>query len=63
LHKEMANLVPPSLRVRVVSPQNRQESVFTGGAMLSDIDGFKKMCVSKKEYMEEGPSIVHKKCI
>jgi len=60
---ELTNLAPPTMRVRVLYPDDRQHSVFIGGSMLSDLDSFQDMCVTKQEYSEHGPKIVHKKCI
>lgn len=63
LHKELVELAPPTLRVRVWSPEDRYYSVFVGGSMLADLDMFANMCISKWEYRDHGVSIVHKKCM
>lgn len=60
--REVAKLAPSSMRVRVLYPDDRKHSVFIGGSMLSDLETFTTMCVSRKEYTENGPAIIHKKC-
>lgn len=62
MQMEIAALAPPSMKIRVLYPDDRKHSVFIGGSMLADLDTFRQMCVSKAEYSEHGPSIVHKKC-
>lgn len=58
----IADLAPSTLRIRVLYPDDRKHSVFIGGSMLSDLDTFHQMCVTKAEYCEHGPRIVHRKC-
>eukprot|EP00415_Alexandrium_ostenfeldii_P004101 UN4101 len=62
MQTEIANLAPSTLRIRVLYPDDRKHSVFIGGSMLSDLDTFHQMCVTKAEYCEHGPRIVHRKC-
>jgi actin-related protein len=61
MQKELAELAPPTIRIRVLYPDDRKHSVFIGGSMLSDLDNFITMCVSKKEYVDQGPQIIHRK--
>ncbi|CAE7327031.1 ACT3 [Symbiodinium necroappetens] len=63
LQAELAKLIPSTVRIRVLAPDDRRFSVFIGGAMLADLDLFTDMCVDRTEYLEDGPAIVHKKCI
>lgn len=60
---EVTRLAPPTMRIRVLFPEDRKHSVFIGGAMLSDLDTFSSMCVTKREYTAHGPSMVHIKCV
>merc|ERR1719359_837190 len=62
MQKELAAMAPSTMRIRVLYPDDRKHSVFIGGSMLSDLDTFTQMCVSKQEYTEHGPGIIHKKC-
>ena len=47
---------------QVVAPAERKFSVWIGGSILSSLSTFQSMWVSKAEYEEAGPSIVHRKC-
>jgi actin-related protein len=62
LHKEMTALAPPTIKVKVVAPPERKYSVWIGGSILSSLSTFQQMWISKEEYDESGPSIVHRKC-
>ena len=60
--KEISALAPSSIKVKVVAPAERKFSVWIGGSILSSLSTFQSMWVSKAEYEEAGPSIVHRKC-
>merc|ERR1712156_898092 len=59
LTKEMTSLAPASIRIKVVAPPERKYSVWIGGSILSSLTTFQEMWVSKDEYDESGPGIVH----
>jgi len=62
LAKEMTLLAPASIRVKVVAPPERKYSVWIGGSILSSLTTFQEMWITKDEYEESGPGIVHRKC-
>lgn len=62
VQKELEILAPPSVKIKVVAPPERQYSVWIGGSILSSLSTFQQMWVSKSEYDEMGPSVVHRKC-
>jgi len=62
LHKELTALAPPTIKVKVVAPPERKYSVWIGGSILSSLSTFQQMWITKDEYNESGPSIVHRKC-
>lgn len=62
VQKEVESLAPASMKIKVVAPPERQYSVWIGGSILSSLSTFQQMWVSKNEYEEMGPSIVHRKC-
>ena len=62
LQKEVSNLVPSHLDVKVVHPPEKKYSAWTGGSILASLSTFKKMWITKQEYEEAGPGIVHQKC-
>ncbi|KAI9355660.1 actin actin-like protein [Zopfochytrium polystomum] len=62
MHRELTQLAPSSMKVRVVAPPERKFSVWIGGSILASLSTFQQMWVSKQEYDESGPGIVHRKC-
>merc|ERR1711964_168304 len=60
--KEMNALAPRSMTVKIVAPPERKYSVWIGGSILGSLSTFEDMWVTKEEYDESGPSIVHRKC-
>jgi len=62
LTKELTAMAPASVRIKVVAPPERKYSVWIGGSILSSLSTFQEMWISKDEYDESGPGIVHRKC-
>jgi len=62
LQKEIKNLAPPSIKVKVVAPPQRNYLSWKGGSTLANLSTFQQMWVSTAEYDEYGPAIVHRKC-
>ena len=60
--KELTALAPSTMKIKVVAPPERKYSVWIGGAILSSLSTFQSMWISKAEYDESGPAIVHRKC-
>jgi len=62
VHKELTQLAPSTIKTKVISPPERKYSVWIGGSILASLSTFQQMWISKEEYDESGPSIVHRKC-
>src|SRR5262245_21984430 len=62
MQKEIAALAPPTMTVKIVAPPERKYSVWIGGSILASLSTFQQMWITKQEYDESGPSIVHRKC-
>jgi len=62
LTKEMAKLAPSSIKVKIIAAPERKYSVWIGGSILSSLSSFQEMWITKDEYDESGPAIVHRKC-
>ncbi|KAM3479407.1 hypothetical protein MY5147_001723 [Beauveria neobassiana] len=62
LQKEMTDLAPSSVKVKIIAPPERKYSVWIGGSILASLSTFQQLWISKQEYDEAGPSIVHRKC-
>ena len=62
MQKEITALAPQTMRIKIISPSERNFSVWIGGSILASLSTFRQMWISKEEYDESGPSIVHRKC-
>jgi len=62
MQQEIQDLAPPSMKIKIVAPPERKYSVWIGGSILSSLSTFQQMWISKQEYDESGPAIVHRKC-
>jgi len=62
MSKEIVAKAPTSMTVKIVAPPERKYSVWIGGSILASLSTFEDMWVTKEEYDESGPSIVHRKC-
>jgi len=60
--KELTALAPSTMKIKVVAPPERKYSVWIGGSILSSLSTFQQMWISKAEYDDSGPTIVHRKC-
>jgi actin-related protein len=62
MEKEIKALAPASIKIKIVAPPERKYSVWIGGSILASLSTFQQMWISKQEYDESGPQIVHRKC-
>ncbi|KAF7968320.1 hypothetical protein HWV62_30971 [Athelia sp. TMB] len=62
MQKEITALAPSGMKVKIVAPPERKYSVWIGGSILASLSTFQNLWVSKQEYDESGPAIVHRKC-
>ena len=62
LQKELTALAPPAMKIKNISPPHGESSAWIGGSMLASLPSFHEMTISKDEYEEFGPAIVHRKC-
>mmetsp|Transcript_14136 Transcript_14136/g.31997 ORF Transcript_14136/g.31997 Transcript_14136/m.31997 type:complete len:384 (+) Transcript_14136:41-1192(+) len=60
--RELTALAPTTIRIKVVTPPERKYSVWLGGSILAGLSTFQQMWISREEYAENGPGIVHSKC-
>ena len=57
--KQMPRVITPA---RLSRPRLVRAWIAVGGSILSSLSTFQQMWISKQEYDESGPSIVHRKC-
>uniref|UniRef100_A0AAV2LTA5 Actin n=1 Tax=Knipowitschia caucasica TaxID=637954 RepID=A0AAV2LTA5_KNICA len=61
MQKEITALAPSTMKIKIIAPPERKYSVWIGGSILASLSTFQQMWISKQEYDEAGPSIVHRK--
>ena len=62
LNKELDAIVPNSMKTKIIAAPERKYSVWIGGSVLGSLTNFQQQWITKSEYDENGPSIVHRKC-
>jgi len=62
MQKEISQLAPPTMKIKIIAPPERKYSVWIGGSILASLSSFDTMWVTKAEYDESGTSIIHRKC-
>ena len=63
MEKEITILSPPTVKIKVIVPELRQSSAWIGGSVLASLANFQEKWITKQEYDESGPAIVHTKCV
>ncbi|CAF1037596.1 unnamed protein product, partial [Didymodactylos carnosus] len=63
IKKEITPLAPRTTKIEIIAQPERKHATWIGGAMLAALSTFQAMWISKEEYEEQGPSIVHRKCV
>ncbi len=60
--RELVRIIPSSWRCVVIAPPERAQSVWIGGSIVSSLSTFHEMWITKREFDESGPAVVHRKC-
>ncbi|CAM0883716.1 unnamed protein product [Alopecurus aequalis] len=61
MSREITALAPLGVMVKVVAPPYRKYSVWIGGSILASLGSFQQVLISREEFDEAGPGIVHRK--
>jgi actin-related protein len=65
LKQEISALIPERMRsrlTRIIAPPERKYSAWIGGSIIASLSTFQQKWITKEEYNEFGPSIVHRRC-
>ena len=62
MQKDLSDLVPTAMKIKIIAPPERKYSVWIAASILASLSTFQQMWISKQEYDESGPSIFHRKC-
>jgi len=60
LIREIKEQIPDSVDVRIISPPERMYSVWIGGSILASLKTFNRMWITRREYKEMGPQVIHR---
>ena len=60
--KELTALPPPEMEAKMIVSEDPQNSAWIGGSILASMPVFQEIWVSMKEYDEDGPAVIHRKC-
>jgi len=60
LTREIKEQIPDSVDVRIISPPERMYSVWIGGSILSSLKSMSKMWVTRRDFKEMGPEVIHR---
>jgi actin, other eukaryote len=62
LKKEVENLFPAGWEVGVATPPECKHAAYRGALIIQGLSTFESKWISKEEYNDNGPRIVHAKC-
>jgi Actin and related proteins len=62
MEKEISKLAPSGTTVNIIASPLRQYSTWIGASIMASQSAFQTMWISRQEYDESGPGIVHRKC-
>ncbi len=62
MQKEVRALVPEKYVVKTIAHPERKNSSWIGGSIVASLSTFQEMWITKAEYDEAGPAIVHRRC-
>jgi len=63
MNKEMLILTPNSIKTKMTCTGDRNYLSWMGGAVVSSLTTFQSMWITRGDYDENGPSVVHRKCM
>ncbi|XP_059499075.1 actin, acrosomal process isoform-like isoform X3 [Stegostoma tigrinum] len=62
VQREMGALAPGRAKLNVYASPQRKFSVWIGGSITACLNTFQSMWVSRRDYDDKGPVVVHRKC-
>ena len=62
LQNEITRLAPESIQVNVYAPKNRNYYTWIGASILSQLENFPQMVITKNAFLERGEKVISEKC-
>lgn len=63
INKELSFRLPSYNKVKIFSSNERQYLPWTGAAVVSGLSTFQTMWITQADYDENGPTVIHRKCL
>lgn len=63
VHTEIKKLAPKRMKIKLHIPSNRKYACWIGGNVISTLEIFKKMWITKHEWSDKGTKLIHTKTI
>ena len=63
MQKEITALAPSTMNIKIIAHPECKHSVWIGGSIIASLSTFQQNWISKQEYDEAGPSIIHRSCL
>jgi actin-related protein len=62
MQKQLPEISPQNVRVKVLGSFDRRFQPWVGGSILSSLGSFQQMWMSRQEYEEHGSIMIERKC-
>ena len=62
LQNELTSLAPPTTPLKITASANHKFSAWIRGSTMTSLSTFSSSLITKEEYDESGPTIVHRRC-
>jgi len=62
VQKQLPEISPQNVRVKVLGSFDRRFQPWVGGSILSSLGSFQQMWMSRQEYEEHGSIMIERKC-
>ena len=62
MQMEITALTPPTTKIKVSTHPECKYSAWVGGSLIGSLSTFPEFCISKQDYDDSGPTIIHHKC-
>ena len=63
LCNELKKLNNPNINIKITNSANPKSSCWIGGNIISTLEVFRKMWVTKKDWLEKGTKVIHVKTL
>ena len=62
IKREITAIAPSGMSITIIASPERKDSAWIGGSIFSSLPTFQSLLITKQEYDEYGPSVIHRNC-